>query len=136
MVGGAASAVPTLNGGAVATGSVSSEAVLMCELIFMWTPPHFWALALFVKADYGDAGVPMLTATHGRTVTRKDNIAYCAPLVVVARWLRIPSIGGPFLLVVAFALNICVLTGLYARWRRTASDCGSHKLARPHPTHI
>ncbi len=70
VIGGAAGAFPPMIGWVAATGSVSIEAVLMFALIFMWTPPHFWALALFMKSDYDDAGVPMLTVTHGRRATR------------------------------------------------------------------
>ncbi|MDC1058382.1 heme o synthase, partial [Planktomarina temperata] len=66
VIGGAAGAFPPLIGWVSATGSVSIEAVLMFALIFMWTPPHFWALALFMRSDYDDADVPMLTVTHGR----------------------------------------------------------------------
>ncbi len=122
VIGGAAGAFPPMIGWAVATGSVSIESVLMFALIFMWTPPHFWALALFVKSDYGDAGVPMLTETHGRTVTRKHILAYCLPLVAVALWLGFTSIGGPFYLLVAVALNIWFLRGCYAIWQRTDAD--------------
>jgi protoheme IX farnesyltransferase len=132
VIGGAAGAFPPMIGWAVATGSVSIESVLMFALIFMWTPPHFWALALFVKSDYGDAGVPMLTETHGRNVTRKHILAYCVPLVVVALWLGFTSIGGPFYLAVALALNVWFLKGCYNIWTRTDadSDADSHAVER------
>ena len=65
VIGGAAGAFPPMIGWVAATGSISLEAVLMFGLIFMWTPPHFWALALFMKSDYHEAKVPMLTVTHG-----------------------------------------------------------------------
>ena len=68
VIGGAAGAFPPVIGWVIATGSFSVEAWLMFALIFMWTPPHFWALALFMKSDYDDAGVPMLTVTHGREI--------------------------------------------------------------------
>ena len=122
VIGGAAGAFPPMIGWAVATGSVSLESILMFALIFMWTPPHFWALALFVKSDYGDAGVPMLTETHGRKTTRNHILAYCVPLVVVALWLGFTSIGGPVYLAVAVALNAWFLKGCYAIWRRTDAD--------------
>jgi len=61
VIGGAAGAFPPMIGWAVATGGMSAESVLMFLVIFMWTPPHFWALALFMKSDYADAGVPMMT---------------------------------------------------------------------------
>ena len=70
VIGGAAGAFPPMIGWAAVTGGVSVESVLMFMLIFMWTPPHFWALALFMNSDYEKAGVPMLTVTHGRRVTR------------------------------------------------------------------
>ena len=70
VIGGAAGAFPPMIGWVCATGSVSVEAFLMFAIIFMWTPPHFWALALFMKEDYHTAGVPMLTVTHGRKATR------------------------------------------------------------------
>ena len=75
VIGGAAGAFPPMIGWAAATGGVSLESVLMFALIFMWTPPHFWALALFMKSDYDDAGVPMLTVTHGRRATRVHILA-------------------------------------------------------------
>lgn len=129
VIGGAAGAFPPMIGWAVATGSVSIESILMFALIFMWTPPHFWALALFVKSDYGDAGVPMLTETHGRDATRKHIIAYCLPLVVVALWLGFTSIGGPFYLAVAVALNIWFLKGCFGIWKRTDADSDADKHA-------
>ncbi len=122
VIGGAAGAFPPMIGWAVATGGVSIESVLMFLLIFAWTPPHFWALALFVKSDYGDAGVPMLTETHGRKVTRNHIIGYCLPLVLIALGLGFTSIGGPVYLAVAVALNIWFLKGCYAIWRRTDAD--------------
>lgn len=122
VIGGAAGAFPPMIGWAVATGGVSIESVLMFALIFMWTPPHFWALALFVKSDYGDAGVPMLTETHGRKTTRFHIIAYCVPLVGVALWLAFTSIGGPVYLAVAVVLNGWFLKGCYEIWRRTDAD--------------
>ena len=122
VIGGAAGAFPPMIGWAVATGGVSIESVLMFALIFMWTPPHFWALALFVKSDYGDAGVPMLTETHGRKVTRNHILAYCVPLVLVALGLGFTSIGGPIYLAVALILNVWFLKGCYDIWRRTDAD--------------
>ncbi len=118
VIGGAAGAFPPMIGWAVATGSISLESILMFALIFMWTPPHFWALALFVKSDYGDAGVPMLTETHGRDVTRKHILVYTLLLVPVALGLGLTSIGGPIYLLVAAVMNIWFLKGAYDIWRR------------------
>ena len=118
VIGGAAGAFPPVIGWAAATGSVSIEAVLMFALIFMWTPPHFWALALFMRSDYDDAGIPMLTVTHGRKATRNHILAYTALLAPLAVALAFTPIGGPVYLIVALALNAWFLKGAYAIWRR------------------
>ena len=118
VIGGAAGAFPPVIGWAVATGGVSIESVLMFALIFMWTPPHFWALALFMRSDYDDAGVPMLTVTHGRQATRRHILAYTALLVPVSLGLAFTSVGGPVYLVVAVALNAWFLRGAFRIWRR------------------
>jgi heme o synthase len=118
VIGGAAGAFPPMIGWAVATGSVSLEAVLMFALIFMWTPPHFWALALFVKSDYGDAKVPMLTETHGRRVTRNHVLVYTVALIPVALGIAFTPIGGPVYLAVSLVLNAQFLNGAVALWRR------------------
>ena len=118
VIGGAAGAFPPMIGWAVATGSVSIESVLMFALIFMWTPPHFWALALFVKTDYGDADVPMLTETHGRDSTRRHVIAYAVLLAPVALSIGFTSIGGYVYLGVAAVMNAWFLKGCYDIWRR------------------
>ncbi len=119
VIGGAAGAFPPLLGWACATGAVSLEAWLMFALIFMWTPPHFWALALFVKTDYGDAGIPMLTETHGRRATRNHILAYTLLLVPVSLGLALTSIGGPVYLATALVLNVLFLKGAWAIWRRS-----------------
>ena len=118
VIGGAAGAFPPMIGWAAATGSVSIEAVLMFAIIFMWTPPHFWALALFTKSDYGDAGVPMLTVTHGRAATRRHVMAYTLLLVPVAGWLALTSVGGPVTLLTFAVLNALFVWGAYQIWRR------------------
>lgn len=132
VIGGAAGAFPPMIGWAVATGGVSLESVLMFALIFAWTPPHFWALALFVKSDYGDAGVPMLTETHGRDTTRTHIFGYCLPLVLISLALGFTSIGGPVYLFTALALNVWFLRGCYAIWRRndTASEADDHAVEK------
>jgi protoheme IX farnesyltransferase len=118
VIGGAAGAFPPVIGWAVATGGVSIESVLMFALIFMWTPPHFWALALFMRSDYDDAGVPMLTVTHGRRATRAHILAYTVLLVPVSLGLAFTSVGGPVYLALALALNAWFLKGAVAIWRR------------------
>ncbi len=118
VIGGAAGAFPPMIGWVAATGSVSLEAVLMFGLIFMWTPPHFWALALFLKKDYDTAGVPMLTVTHGRRVTRAHIMAYTALLAPMAIWLGFTQIGGPVYLTVAVLANAWFVAGACRIWRR------------------
>ncbi len=118
VIGGAAGAFPPMIGWAVATGGVSVESVLMFMIIFMWTPPHFWALALFMKSDYHKADVPMLTVTHGRPYTRKMILAYTVLLAPIALGIGFTSIGGPVYLAAAVVLNILFLKGAWTIWRR------------------
>ncbi len=118
VIGGAAGAFPPMIGWVAATGSFSVVPILMFGLIFMWTPPHFWALALFTKSDYHDAGVPMLTVTHGRAVTRRQILVYAALLVPVALGLVLTPVGGPIYLVTALVMNALFLAGAWAVWRR------------------
>lgn len=118
VIGGAAGAFPPVIGWVIATGSMSVEAWLMFALIFMWTPPHFWALALFMKTDYDDAKVPMLTVTHGRLVTRRHIIAYTAPLAVLAIGTAFTFVGGVIYLITAVVLNALFLKGAVDIWRR------------------
>jgi protoheme IX farnesyltransferase len=118
VIGGAAGAFPPMIGWACATGGVSIESLLMFALIFMWTPPHFWALALFMKDDYSNAGVPMLTVTHGRKATRTHILIYTILLVPVAIGAAFTSIGGPVYLAAAVVLNAGFLLGAWRIWRR------------------
>ena len=118
VIGGAAGAFPPVIGWAAATGGIGLEAALMFALIFMWTPPHFWALALFVKTDYGDARVPMLTETHGRRVTRNHILAYAILLVPVAVGIGFTGIGGGLYLAASVVLNARFLLACIAVWRR------------------
>jgi protoheme IX farnesyltransferase len=132
VIGGAAGAFPPVIGWAAATGSVSIEAILMFALIFMWTPPHFWALALFMRSDYDDAGVPMLTVTHGRPSTRRHILAYTLLLVPVSMGLAFTPVGGPVYLAVALALNAWFVRGAFAIWRRdeSAAEADNYKVEK------
>ena len=118
VIGGAAGAFPPMIGWAVATGGASVESVMMFALIFMWTPPHFWALALFMKDDYSKAGVPMLTVTHGRKVTRAHILAYTLLLAPVAIGTGFTAIGGPVYLVAAVLLSAGFIRGAWRIFRR------------------
>lgn len=84
VIGGAAGAFPVIVGWAAVTGDTSLLPWLLFAIVFLWTPPHFWALALFMEADYSKAGVPMLPVTHGLAHTRKQILAYSALLVPVS----------------------------------------------------
>lgn len=119
VIGGAAGAFPPMIGWACATGGISIESLLMFALIFFWTPPHFWALALFMKEDYHKAGVPMLTVTHGRPATRRHIFAYTLVLAPFAIWLGLTSIGGPIYLAVSVVLNLLFILGGWRIMRRS-----------------
>ncbi len=118
VIGGAAGAFPPVIGWIIATGSFAIEPWLMFALIFMWTPPHFWALALFMRSDYDDANVPMLTVTHGRPSTRKHIWVYTVLLAILAVGTAFTAIGGYIYLVTALILNALFLLGAYRIWNR------------------
>ena len=84
VIGGAAGAFPPLIGWAAATGRIELLPVLLFVVVFLWTPPHFWALALFVRTDYAAAGVPMLPVVAGERATRRQVIGYAVPMAVAA----------------------------------------------------
>ena len=132
VIGGAAGAFPPMIGWAAATGGVSVEAALMFALIFVWTPPHFWALALFVRSDYGDADVPMLTVTHGHKATRRHILAYTILLAPIAFWLAMTPIAGPVTLMTAIAMNIWFLKGAFDIGRRNdvAAEADNYKVEK------
>ena len=83
VIGGAAGSFPPMIGWAAATGSVSLESVLLFLIIFLWTPPHFWALALFKSGDYGRAGIPMMPNVAGEASTKRQIFAYALLVAVV-----------------------------------------------------
>lgn len=122
VIGGAAGAFPPMIGWAVATGGISVESVLMFALIFLWTPPHFWALALFMKDDYSNAGVPMLTVTHGRRVARNHIFAYTLILAPAALGLGLTAIGGPFYMALALVLNARFIHCAWILRKRTEEE--------------
>ncbi|MGR3678315.1 MAG: heme o synthase [Paracoccaceae bacterium] len=132
VIGGAAGAFPPVIGWIAATGSMAVEPWLMFALTFMWTPPHFWALALFMRSDYDDAGVPMLTVTHGRKSTRKHILIYTGLLAVFAVGAAFSGIGGPVYLTVAVVLNALFLHGAWKISRRDedASEADNFKIER------
>ncbi len=95
VIGGAAGAFPPMIGWAAATGSISIESIVLFLIIFMWTPPHFWALALYRARDYERAGVPMLPVVAGADETRKQIVIYSALLVPLGIWPAFMGFGGP-----------------------------------------
>ncbi len=119
VIGGAAGALPPLIGWAVSAGSVSIEAWMLFLLIFLWTPPHFWALALFSSDDYRRAQIPMLTVTHGRPTTRRQILIYTFLLIPVSVGIGLSSIGGPLFIFSAIVLNAIFLFQAWAVYRRT-----------------
>ena len=84
VIGGAAGAFPPLIGWAAATGGIAPLPLLLFALVFLWTPPHFWALALFVKTDYANAGIPMLPVVAGERATRTQIGLYTIPMAAAA----------------------------------------------------
>ncbi|RMD89289.1 MAG: protoheme IX farnesyltransferase, partial [Alphaproteobacteria bacterium] len=129
VIGGAAGAFPPMVGWAAATGQIAPESVLMFALIFMWTPPHFWALALFMNDDYTRAGVPMLTVTHGPRVTRRHILAYTVLLVPVSLALAFTAVGGALYLAVAVAMNAAFLAGAWQVFLRDEASAKADRFA-------
>ena len=109
VIGGAAGAFPPLIGWAAATGDVTTLPILLFAIIFLWTPPHFWALSLFVKTDYANAGVPMLPVVAGVATTRRHIALYTLPMVAaaVAPWTM--GLTGWIYGVASLALNAIFL---------------------------
>ena len=132
VIGGAAGAFPPMIGWAAVTGDVSFASIALFAIIFFWTPPHFWALALFMKADYHNAGVPMLTVTHGRKSTRLHILIYTILLVALAIGTGFTAIGGPVYLTAAAILNVLFMKGAYDIWRRdeAQSEADGYKVEK------
>ena len=109
VIGGGAGAFPPMIGWIAVTGEITAMPILLFAIIFMWTPPHFWALALFVKTDYAKVGIPMMPVVAGEQATRRQILAYTVLLmpVAVAPWI----IGGTGAIygVAALALSLAFL---------------------------
>jgi protoheme IX farnesyltransferase len=117
VIGGASGAMPPVLGWAAVTNSVSAEALILFLIIFAWTPPHFWALALYRTQDYARAGLPMLPVTHGSRYTRLMIILYTVVLVAVTCLpFAIRMSGYPYL-VAALALGAGFLWYAWMLWR-------------------
>jgi protoheme IX farnesyltransferase len=105
VIGGAAGAVPPMIGWAAATGTVSLESFVLFLIIFFWTPPHFWALALIRARDYERAGVPMLPVTHGPGATRRQILVYSLILAPLGMVPAVMGFGGMLYTIVASILG-------------------------------
>ena len=109
VIGGAAGAFPPLIGWVAATGSISALPVLLFAIIFLWTPPHFWALSLFVRTDYANAGVPMLPVVAGVTNTRRQIALYTLPMIAAALAPWVMGLTGWIYGIASVALNTIFL---------------------------
>ncbi len=109
VIGGASGAMPPVLGWAAVTGDISYQALLLFLIIFAWTPPHFWALALYRKHEYAKAGVPMLPVTHGDKFTRLHVLLYTVILVAVTLLPFASRMSGLIYIVSALALDAVFL---------------------------
>ena len=121
VIGGASGAMPPVLGWAAVTGEVSSDALLLFLIIFAWTPPHFWALALYRKREYAKAGIPMLPVTHGDRYTRLHVLLYTLILLAVSILPYATRMSGVLYLACALALG-AVFIGYAVRINLAYSD--------------
>jgi protoheme IX farnesyltransferase len=129
VIGGAAGAFPPMIGWAAATGDVSAVGLSLFLLIFLWTPPHFWALALYRSDDYRRAGVPMLPVVAGPRATKKQMLLYTLVLVPVALAPTLLGAVGWLYGTVALALSLGFIAHAVIVWR-AADDRRGHGAAR------
>src|SRR5574337_1140629 len=121
VIGGASGAMPPVLGWAAVTGHVPAEALLLFLIIFVWTPPHFWSLALYRRDDYANARLPMLPVTHGMRYTQSMVVLYTIALAAVTLLPYAVRMSGVFYLCAAFVLG-GVFIGYALRLRRAYSD--------------
>jgi protoheme IX farnesyltransferase len=124
VIGGGAGAIPPLVGWAAATGSLNIPSLFLFAIVFMWTPPHFWALALVRRKDYARAGVPMLPVVRGEQETRSQILIYTIELVVLTLLLPLFGLGGSIYLIGAAVLGGWLLLAAWKVWKE-----GGNKLA-------
>jgi protoheme IX farnesyltransferase len=127
VIGGAAGAFPPVIGWAAVTGDVTLLPVLLFAIIFLWTPPHFWALALFMKTDYGAAGIPMLPNVKGQRVTRNQIFGYSFPMAATAILPFALAETGWVYGVAAVVLSLVFLGLAYRVWKNDAADATAMK---------
>ncbi|MFT4254377.1 MAG: heme o synthase [Caulobacter sp.] len=121
VIGGLAGALPPAIGWAAATGAAPLNAWLMVLIIFLWTPPHFWALSLYISTDYAKAGVPMLPVVKGAKATRRQILIYSLIFIPVCLAPAFTGLGGPLYLAVSGLGGLVFLT---LAWRVFRSDAG------------
>lgn len=118
IIGGGAGAIPPLVGWTAVTGNLSLAAVVLFAIIFYWTPPHFWALALVKQKDYARAGVPMLPVVAGEVETRWQILVYSALMVALTGLLTVIGAMGWVYLVAAALLGAVFMRYAWNTWRR------------------
>jgi protoheme IX farnesyltransferase len=117
VIGGASGAMPPVLGWAAMTGDVGAEALMLCLIIFLWTPPHFWALALYRAEDYRKAGLPMLPITHGPEFTRLQVLLYTIVLFAATLLPFIHGMSGVLYLAAAVVLGGMFMAYAWQLWR-------------------
>jgi protoheme IX farnesyltransferase len=117
VIGGASGAMPPVLGWAAVANEVSAGALVLFLIIFVWTPPHFWALALYRIEDYRRSGLPMLPVTHGPEFTRLNVLLYTVLLVAVSLMPTLIRMSGLFYLVCAIGLGLVFLGYAWRLWR-------------------
>jgi len=122
VIGGAAGAFPPMIGWAAVTGDITVNSVLLFLIIFMWTPPHFWALALYKTGDYERVGIPMMPNVKGAASTRLQIFVYALILVGVATVPFFTGLGGPLYMVAATGLNLGFVALAFKVWRSRAGE--------------
>jgi len=117
VIGGASGAMPPVLGWAAMRGEVGPEALILCLIIFLWTPPHFWALALYRAEDYRRAGLPMLPVTHGAEFTRLHVFLYTLVLFAATLLPFVAGMSGLVYLVAAAVLGAIFIGHAWKLWR-------------------
>jgi heme o synthase len=117
VIGGASGAMPPVLGWAAMRGDVGHEALILCLIIFLWTPPHFWALALYRAEDYRRAGLPMLPVTHGSEFTRLQVWLYTIVLFAATLLPFVFRFSGPIYLAAAVVLGLMFMAYAFRLWR-------------------
>jgi protoheme IX farnesyltransferase len=122
VIGGASGAMPPVLGWAAMTGEVSPESLILCLIIFLWTPPHFWALALYRVEDYRKSGLPMLPVTHGNEFTRLQILLYTFVLLAACLMPFVYGMSGLFYLVSALILSVIFCAYAWVLWRNYSDE--------------